>query len=71
MEKELTLPWGKDGMTCALMMTVGHLHKIIKCTSNSYCWVFFNLISFYMENIKNPTVDFLLAQSSVKMFISF
>lgn len=24
-----------------------------------------------MENIKNPTVDFLIAQSSVKMFISF
>lgn len=41
MEKEQTLPWGKDGMTCALMMTVGHLHKIIKYTSNSYCWVFF------------------------------
>lgn len=32
MEKELTLPWGKDGMTCALMMTVGHLHKIIQYT---------------------------------------
>lgn len=30
MEKEPTLPWGKDGMTCALMMTVGHLYKIIK-----------------------------------------
>lgn len=47
MEKELTLPWGKDGMTCALMMTVGHLHKIIKYTSNSY-WGFFFLFNQFL-----------------------
>lgn len=70
MEKELTLPWGKDGMTCALMMTVGHLHKIFKYTSNSYCW-FFLFNQFLYGEHPNPTVDFLIAQSSVKMFISF
>lgn len=61
MEKELTLPWGKDGMTCALMMTVGQLYKIIE---------YYLLLGFfiqskktYMEYVKNPTIDVLIAQS--------
>lgn len=60
MEKELILLWGKDGMICVLMMTVGYFYKIIKYISNSYCFFFFYLISFYIEVIKNLIVDFLI-----------
>lgn len=44
MEKELTLPWGKDGMTCALMMTVGQLYKIIE---------YYLLLGFFYSVKKN------------------
>lgn len=60
MEKELILLWGKDGMICVLMMMVGYFYKIIKYISNSYCFVFFYLIRFYIEVIKNLIVDFLI-----------
>lgn len=60
MEKELILLWGKDGMICVLMMMVGYFYKIIKYISNSYCFFFFYLISFYIEVIKNLIVDFLI-----------